>query len=448
MGICSYTTSVVAIFNLFAVLGTTSYGQRTIAQCRDDRGTLSKRFWEIELLSVASTLLCVTVWLIYAFTNQDYRLYYIILTLDLVSTAFDIIWFYSGLEQFGLIVYRNAAVKIISIILMFAFVKKPEHAWLYIAILSLGKLIGNITMWIPIKNYIDKPRLLSLDIYQHVKETFAYFIPTAAASVYNYLDKVMIGAFTVTSAENGYYEQTNRVIAMGNTILVSVNTVMSARMSYLFAQGNIVEMKVRLEKTLRFIMTLGIPLAFGIASVSDCFVGWFFGQGFHKVSFLMKLASPLVPLMGLHNYLAALILIPSGQRVRSTKGVIIGAIVNFVLNIFLIPTYQSAGAVLATVASELAICIVYLHMSRDYITVGLVVRSLVRPLICGVAMGVIVVFIGYALGSGIVCTVTQVFTGITVYMALMLLIQDGITRELLQILIRYVSRTMGLRERF
>ena len=193
VGIYSYTTSVVAFFTMFAVLGTTTYGQRAIAQCRDDRGSLSKCFWEIEILSAISTAICVVAWIGFMLINPEYKVYYLILTIDLAAVAFDIIWFYSGLEQFKYIVFRNAAIKIISIICLFVFVKERDHVWIYLVITSLGKFLGNISMWIPLRKFVDTVKLSHLSLLPHLKETLAYFIPTAAASIYTYLDKVMIG---------------------------------------------------------------------------------------------------------------------------------------------------------------------------------------------------------------------------------------------------------------
>lgn len=45
-------------FTLLAALGTASYGAREIAQHRDDKRQTSKLFWEIELLTVGTTLFC------------------------------------------------------------------------------------------------------------------------------------------------------------------------------------------------------------------------------------------------------------------------------------------------------------------------------------------------------------------------------------------------------
>ena len=64
VGIYSYTQSYMTYFTLIAALGTSSYGMREIARCRNDKNEYSKKFWEIELLTILTTAICLIVWLI------------------------------------------------------------------------------------------------------------------------------------------------------------------------------------------------------------------------------------------------------------------------------------------------------------------------------------------------------------------------------------------------
>ena len=61
-GISSYTGSVMAFFTMFAALGTPQYGLREIARHRDNPQESSKLFWEIELLTVFTSLICLLGW--------------------------------------------------------------------------------------------------------------------------------------------------------------------------------------------------------------------------------------------------------------------------------------------------------------------------------------------------------------------------------------------------
>lgn len=434
VGIYSYTNSIVTIFSLFACLGTTTYGQRIMAQCRDDRDSRTKAFWEIEILSCITTAFCMVAWLLFVKVYPEYSLYFIILSFDLLSTALDISWLYAGLERYQFIVVKNSLVKLIGVAFIFLFVNTRQDVWIYILILTSTKFFGNISMWLSLHKMVDRLSFQKLDIKPQIKETIAYFIPTAAASVYSYLDKVMIGVFSASTAENGYYEQANRMVKIAYSVVISLHTVMSSRMSYLFSCHKDKEIKEKLERAFAFILTLSIPLAFGIAGISSNFAPWFFGDGFDKVVVLMILSSPLVVILSLHNFLSAQYLIPSGQRVRSTKGVLIGAAVNFLCNIILIPRLASVGAIIGTVVAESAICIVYWYMSKEYVPVKLLLKYMPKQIAAALVMLFAVIWIGYGKSSSVSVTIIQIAVGTLVYGLTLLLLKENFCLYCLQYL--------------
>lgn len=440
VGIYSYTASVVAFFTMFAVLGTTTYGQRAIAQCRDDREKRSRTFWEIEAISIISTIICIVAWIALILVSTDYKLYFIILSVELLAAGFDIIWYYSGLERFDAIVARNVAIKFSSVLLLFVLVKNENDLWKYIAILSVSKFAGNISMWFPLRNTVDRVDLQALKIGPHFKQTLVYFIPTAAASIYSYLDKVMLEMFTDTTAENGFYEQANKIIKLCYTVTISLNTVMSARMSYLFSAERFDEIREKLENALAFMVTLSIPMVFGIAGIANNFVPWFFGDGYDKVIILLVIESSLVLILSMHNFLSAQYLIPSGQRVRSTTGVIVGAVTNFVFNLILIPKFQSVGAIVATLIGESSICICYFYMSKEYVPISMFLRYLPKQIVSAAAMLVIVLLIGQGHSGSILITIIQIAVGAAVYGVALLLLREKLVISMLKQMLGKLKR--------
>ena len=111
IGIQSYTSSINTYFTMFVALGTLSYGSREISRCRNDVKKRSRTFWEIEIMTLVTFAICIAVWIVLALCSKEYGIYYMVLTLCLLSTALDISWFFTGLEQFKLIVVRNIIFK-------------------------------------------------------------------------------------------------------------------------------------------------------------------------------------------------------------------------------------------------------------------------------------------------------------------------------------------------
>ena len=99
VGIASYTGSILAFFTMFAALGTPQYGMREIARNRDDPEKTTRLFWEIELMTVFTSLICLTVWLGVCFFYKEYSPYLYAMIPALLGTMFDISWFFTAYEK-------------------------------------------------------------------------------------------------------------------------------------------------------------------------------------------------------------------------------------------------------------------------------------------------------------------------------------------------------------
>ena len=314
-GVQSYTNSVVQYFAILAALGTASYGQREIARHRDEIKIRSRLFWEIEVLCMATTAACLIIWLFVIGFAREYRPYYVVLTMTLLAVAFDISWFYGGLEQYSLIVLRNTAVKLVGIAMLFLFIREKEDLLLYVALTAATGLLGNISMWGYLKGQVEKPVLKELRPLRHLKETLVYFIPTIATSVYTILDKTMLGWFSgENKSQNGYYEYATGFVNMAKILIMSFNAVMSARMSYLFGTGRMEEIHKRFQDSLDFVLLMAMPIMLGLAGIAAQFIPWFLGNGYLPVTFLMYVCSPLVLVVGLSDCIGSQILTRGGKR--------------------------------------------------------------------------------------------------------------------------------------
>ena len=98
VGIQSFTTSNQSYFLLIAALGTMSYGAREISMNRDDPYKRSKLFWEIELMTVGTSMVALLGWVVLILSSAAYRQYYVVLTIGIFATLFDITWFFNGIE--------------------------------------------------------------------------------------------------------------------------------------------------------------------------------------------------------------------------------------------------------------------------------------------------------------------------------------------------------------
>ena len=65
LGTYSVTTAIVKYFTLFALLGMTNYGNRTIAKNKDSKEKLSVTFWNLYYFQLMSSTIVLIVYVIY-----------------------------------------------------------------------------------------------------------------------------------------------------------------------------------------------------------------------------------------------------------------------------------------------------------------------------------------------------------------------------------------------
>ena len=426
VGAFSYTTSMVSYFTLLGNLGVATYGQLRTAVNRDDKESLTAIFFELNglrflLMSVVTVFYFVFV---FCFSKEDNRALYYVLILQILSSLFDISWFMQGLEEFKKLLIRNALIKISSTILIFTFVKKPSDLIIYALIMNGSNFLGNISIWFFLPRYIGWPIVKSLHQFRHLGPCLRYFIPTIATAIYLTIDKTMIGWFAPDSIENGLYEQAHKVEFMAVTVVTSLSVVAMPRMAFLFQNKNVAMINEYLEKTIRFILMISIPMCFGAAAVADSFIPLYLGDGYEKSIILFRIFSILIVVVGLNNAVGKQVLIASGKQKEYNRAVIAGAIINVLLNLVLIPRFYSIGAAFTSVLSEIVILIMFMIDAQDFIKWKWLIMSSIKYFFGGLSLFVAVRLGRLLFGSGWIGLFIQIIIGVITYFAMLLIVKD------------------------
>ncbi len=428
IGIYSYTLSIATYFVLFGMLGTTQYGQREIAYCAKDKAKRSKVFWEICVLKVLTFAVAgLTFLLCFVLPNEEYRIYYIILLIELVGNMLDILWFFQGMEEFKKVVFRNTLIRLVGFLLLFVFVKSPADLSIYLLIHCLSTLFGNGSLWFYLPKYVNMPRWVELKPLRHLKKTILLFIPQVATTVYTVLDKTMIGAMIVNKAEVGYYEQSQKIVKVLLAVVTSLGIVMAARIARHFAEGEHEKIREGLYKSFQLVYLLAFPIMFGLIAIADRFGPIFFGEGYAAVPLLMQVMSPILVLIGISNVIGIQYLLPTGQEKKFTWSVVAGAVMNFVMNLCLIPLMGTMGAVIGTVVAEFAVTAVQIYVVRKKIPVReIIVKSGWKYLVYSLMMFLVCLAVDTVAPEGIVGLVVISLAGAGMYILTLAVFKDPV----------------------
>lgn len=407
IGIYSYTYAIVTYFILFGSLGVAMYGQREIAYAQENVEERKRVFIEIVLFRFVTIFVSSIIYYFFFIRGEAYQIYYQILLLELIAAAFDISWFFQGMEEFKRTVTRNVLVRVCSVSAVFLFVKNKEDLALFTLIYSIGDLLGNLSLWLYLPKYIKGVKVKNINTFRHIWPIILLFIPQIANQIYKILDTTMIGNLVQDKAETGYYEQGQKVIRLLLTVVTSLGVVMVPRMASTFASGDKKQIQGYLKMSFRFVFFLAFPIMFGIISISEAFVPVFFGAGYDKVVVLINIISPILLLMGVANVLGTQYLLPTKHQKEYTISVAIGVVFNFIANYILITKYASIGASIATVLSELLVVIIQYQYMKKEVPFKELLSLAWKYFLAGILMFVVCFGIRYVLNIESILTIQE-----------------------------------------
>lgn len=431
IGIYSYTLSISIYFIMVGNLGFPLYGQREIAYCTGNGRDRSKTFFEILYGQMFFSLIALIIYLVYVlcFVHKNQTIY-LAQGIGVLAGVLNIGWFYQGMEEFRITVRRGFFIKIISVILLFVCVKKQTDLLKYTLIINVANLIGNLLIFYKLNTYINlkKFQIPIRQIAHRLKPAFILGIPFYVTSLYAVIDKMMIGTITGDMAQVGFYEQSQKVITFSMAIGTALGAVFMPRFATNIAEEDIDGVKRNLRNGLFVTCFLAFPICVGLIVLCGKIVPWFFGMGYESVDSLIKAFAPMVVLVDISNFAGNQYLVAANREVKLTISIGVSVIVNFVLNLFLIPIYGALGAAIATLASEFVKLIILAYMTRKVVQWIDVIMYSIKICVLSTIMGAFIYIIdkGFMLPNTFLCSVVLVFLGIGMYALLVCFTHDRI----------------------
>ena len=431
-GVFSFVETIVTMFTIFGSIGTSLYGCRKVAYVRDDKEKLSQTTYEIFLLKLVLLIPICVIYIIFFCLTGEYRIYFWINMFTVIGSMIEISWFFNGVEDFKLVTIRNFIVKIVFIICLFIFIKKPEDLGKYVALVCVSNFLGNVSMWFCLKEYLYPFKSLGkLHPFKHLKESFVLFIPQSANYVYSLSDKAMLGYLTPTLDNVGIYDYSYRIVKMIVSVLQSIGYVILSRIANLSSKNNKDEIGKYINKSIYFTFFLGFPMTFRLIGIANIFVPLYLGDEFLEVSKVLLIISPLVLLTSFNSVLGVQLLLAVKMDKQYTIATVIGAIINISLNFLLIPWWGIYGACITSLISEIIVLIFQLYFAKEYVSLKKVLWENRKVIFSSVIMFIFCKCIGYMNAHVVIVLLCQMAISVVVYFGLIFLLKDKLFREIL-----------------
>lgn len=128
---------------------------------------------------------------------------------------------------------------------------------------------------------------------------------------------------------------------------------------------------------------------------------------------------------GINNVTGVQYLISVNKQNTLTLTVLLGAIINFCLNMILIPSMESTGAAIASVAAETAIALVQFYFVRAYFSLSKVLQLSKCYLLCSLLMFAFLMMVSSIYyEQTVIYTVALVGLSVIVYSGFLMLFRD------------------------
>lgn len=434
IGINTATNSTIQYFILFGSIGIGLYGNREIAYLRSNKQAMSEAFWEIQILKMVMVTISYGSFLVYLAFCPVYKEYMLIQSLNLIAAAVDISWLYMGLEDFKKTVLRNTMVKLASAAMIFMFVKDANDTWVYIFVLSISVLGGNLTLWPYVKKTLVKVDFRKLHPFRHFKPTIALFIPQIATQVYLVLNKTMLWTM-VNSDVAGFYDRSDTLVRLVLTLVTATGTVMLPHVANAFHEGKEETVNNLTADSFDFVSCISIPMFAGLAAIGQKLAPLFFGPQFKPVGMAVCLEAIVIVLIGWSNVIGQQYLLPTNKIKIYTGSVVSGAIVNLILNLPFIYLWGLHGAVFATICSEIVVTGYQMWHVRNNLSLKKMFINVPKYALASLTMFIVVnricaMFNLTSTFKSILAIASEIILGTIIYGGMLLLMKPTILNKL------------------
>lgn len=369
MGKYNFANSIISYFVLIAGLGISRYAVREGAKIREDKLQFSKfasRIFSINLCSTLISYLLLFITLFFVTSLRNCIEAILMFSIQIFFTTLGMDWLYIIYEEYAYITVRNILFKVISILLLFTFVRQSNDYLKYAAITTFAS-VGSYLL-----NFLHSRKICNIKLVWKFNWT-PYIIPIltifgtmVAVTIYVSSDITMLG-FLKNNYIVGIYSISAKIYGMVGPMLSATMAVTIPRLAMLMGQGKMSNYKQLFKKLLQTMILIVLPAVVGLMMTSKNIVLIIAGGEYLRSATPLSILSIALFFGTLNTIFVECVLIPAKRERATLITAVIAAITNLLLNFVLIPHYSEVGTAMTTVIAECLSMLMNFYFSRDII---------------------------------------------------------------------------------
>ncbi len=380
VGKYNFSGSIVSYFALVAALGIKQYSVREGAKIRD-KGEEFNRFANemltINVLSTGVAYILLTVCCLFFSKLYDYKNIIFIYSIIIFFTTIGVEWIYSIYEDFLYITVRSILFQLLSLVLLFIFVKSPDDLYKYVVLTVISSGGSNIMNLLHSKKYCTFKLVKNIDWKTHLKPILIFFAMSISTTVYISSDTTILGIIC-GDYEVGIYSVSSKIYSMVKTVLSSIFIVSIPRLTNMVGQNRLSEYEKVAEDVYSTLLTFMLPAMVGMILLRKQIINIISGTEYYTAhSSLLLLSIAMFFCYGAYFW-SQCVLVIFGEEYCVLKATVISAVINILLNIFLIPVWKENAAALTTIIAELFVYVYCWIKGKKYLKFKIVYRTLAK----------------------------------------------------------------------
>lgn len=438
MGIYNFSNTYINYFALLAGLGVSTYAVREGAKYRDDREKISGFASEVFTINVISTiaayllLFCSLV----IFNNlYKYVTCILIFSLQLLFNTIGTEWVYNIYEDYSYITIRSIVFKIISIVLLFVFVRNSTDYLWYAGITVFASVGSNLLNYINAKKIIDIKLTKNVKWRYHLRPILVIFASSVAITLYVSSDTTILGLLKGDYAV-GIYGVAVKIYSIASGLISGLLVVTIPRLAMLLGKRKIKEYKLILGKVISSVSILVLPAAVGLIMLSKEAILIIAGKKYLSSILSLQIITSAFIFSNYGMIFNECILIPAKRENKSLYNTLITGIINVILNFILIPIWSYDGAALSTVIAELMVMVLNGWSARDYIssifTSGKTIKNMLDATIGCIGIIIVCVLLKIGVTSLTIRVLLSVILSVGIYLSILVLLNNDIAMEYIE----------------
>lgn len=438
MGIYNFSNTYINYFALLAGLGVSTYAVREGAKYRDNREKISGFASEVFTINVISTiaayllLFCSLV----IFNNlYKYVTCILIFSLQLLFNTIGTEWVYNIYEDYSYITIRSIVFKIISIVLLFVFVRNSTDYLWYAGITVFASVGSNLLNYINAKKIIDIKLTKNVKWRYHLRPILVIFASSVAITLYVSSDTTILGLLKGDYAV-GIYGVAVKIYSIASGLISGLLVVTIPRLAMLLGKRKIKEYKLILGKVISSVSILVLPVAVGLIMLSKEAILIIAGKKYLSSILSLQIITSAFIFSNYGMIFNECILIPAKRENKSLYNTLITGIINVILNFILIPIWSYDGAALSTVIAELMVMVLNGWSARDYIssifTSGKTIKNILDATIGCIGIIIVCVLLKIGVTSLTIRVLLSVILSVGIYLSILVLLNNDIAMEYIE----------------